>query len=76
MGPYHAAIEPRHVLDALQKRAGPFNSNTFFHDSVPVTYRQDYLASFPRQRIISTTLDNIEAFARGAPQNVVSAKLT
>ena len=53
------ASEPREVLDALQKQVGPLNvmtigtldnhSNAFFHDSVPVKYRQDYLASLPQQ---------------------------
>jgi hypothetical protein len=50
-----SATDPRGVLDALQKRAEPLNvltigtldnhSNAFFHDSVPVKYRQDYLTS-------------------------------
>jgi len=43
------AIEPRDVLDAVQKRSDPFNSNAYFHDSVLVKYRQDYLASLPRR---------------------------
>ena len=44
------ATEPREVLDALQKQAGPLNvmaigtldnhSNAFFHGSVPVKYRR------------------------------------
>ena len=44
--------------------------------NVIVTPHNAYNTEAALQRIISTTLDNIEAFARGAPQNVVSAKLT
>ena len=40
--------------------------------NVIVTPHNAYNTDAALQRIISTTLANIEAFARGAPQNVVS----
>jgi D-lactate dehydrogenase len=41
--------------------------------NVIVTPHNAYNTDAALQRLMATTLANIEAFARGAPQNVVSA---
>jgi D-lactate dehydrogenase len=61
------------VTDAEDFKALVANNVLLRFPNVIVTPHNAYNTDAALQRLIATTLANIEAFARGAPQNVVSA---
>jgi D-lactate dehydrogenase len=61
------------VTDAEDFKALVANNVLLRFPNVIVTPHNAYNTDAALQRLVATTLANIEAFARGAPQNVVSA---
>jgi D-lactate dehydrogenase len=62
------------IVDAEDFKALVANNVLLRFPNVIVTPHNAYNTDAALQRLIATTLANIEAFARGAPQNVVSAR--
>jgi D-lactate dehydrogenase len=62
------------VIDAEDFKALAANNVLLRFPNVIVTPHNAYNTDAAFERIIATTLANVEAFARGAPQNVVSAR--